>query len=94
METQGLQNLWFGTLHTEHLKKEESVVAPDHTIEHVVTEQDLTDNPEFIEEGVVAGDTIEIKFEPEVATETVIETVVETIPKAVKVRKVRTSKKK
>ena len=89
METQGLQNVWFGTLHTEHLKKEEVVVS-DNTIEHVVTEDDLVSNPEFIEEGVVVGDTIEIKFEPE----NTIETVVETIPKAVKVRKVRTSKKK
>jgi UDP-glucose 6-dehydrogenase len=90
METKELQNAWFGTLHTEHLKKEEVVVVPDNTIEHVVTEDDLVSNPEFIEEGVVVGDTIEIKFEPE----NTIETVVETIPKTVKVRKVRTSKKK
>lgn len=88
METNGSQNVWFGTLHKEGGKKEEAVEVVSKTIGHIVTEEDLVNNPEFIEEGVVAGDTIEIHIESESAPQMVI------TPKPVKVRKVRASKKK
>lgn len=86
METNGSQNVWFGNLHTE--KEEKSVEIVSKTIGHVVTEEDLVNNPEFIEEGVVAGDTIEIHIESESAPQ------LEITPKPKKVRKVRSSKKK
>ena len=88
METKGLQNEWFGTLHTEHLKKAESVEIVSKTIGHVVTEEDLVNNPEFIEEGVVPGDLIEIHIESESTPQLVI------TPKPKKVRKPRVAKKK
>ena len=88
METNGSQNLWFGTLHDKTIKKEESVEIVGKTIGHVVTEEDLVNNSEFIEEGVVAGDTIEIHIEPESAPQLVI------TPKPKKVRKPRVTKKK
>ena len=89
METKGSQNEWFGGVHTEHFtKNEESVTIVSKTIGHVVTEEDLVNNPEFLEEGVVAGDTIEIHIESESAPQLVI------TPKPKKVRKPRVAKKK
>lgn len=33
----------------------------DETVEHVLTEQDLIDNPALVEQGLKAGDTVRIK---------------------------------
>ena len=89
MENKGSQNEWFGDVHTEHLRtNEQSVTIVSKTIGHIVTEEDLVNNPEFIEEGVVPGDLIEIHIEPESAPQLVI------TPQPKKVRKTRVSKKK
>jgi len=89
MENKELQNEWFANVHTEHLRtNEESATIVSKTIGHIVTEEDLVNNPEFIEEGVVPGDLIEIHIEPESAEQLVI------TPQPKKVRKTRVSKKK
>lgn len=41
------------------MTKKKLVVSTD-TIDHVLTEQDLTENPELVEEGLAEGDTIEL----------------------------------
>jgi hypothetical protein len=89
MKTNELQNQWFGRVHTEHLtNNEESVTIVFKTIGHIVNEEDLVNNPEFIEEGVVPGDLIEIHIESESSPALVV------TPQPKKVRKTRVSKKK
>lgn len=41
------------------MTKKKLVVSTD-TIDHVLTEQDLTENPELVDEGLAEGDTIEL----------------------------------
>ena len=72
MENTSSKNEWFAELHTQHLKNEESVTIVSKTIGHIVTEDDLVNNPEFIEEGVTPGDLIEIHIEPKGAPQLVI----------------------
>jgi hypothetical protein len=87
MENKEILNEWFANVHKGEVEQEPATVV-SKTIGHIVTEEDLENNPEFIEEGVVPGDLIEIQIEPESAEQLVI------TPQPKKVRKTRVSKKK